>query len=182
MSTPVDPGNKRLVGTAGERTIGQLVSDVSTDLSQILRGEIELAKVEIKQDVQHAGKGAGMFAGAGVLALYGLGLLFLGLAAVLDIWLPWWASLLIVAAVLFLVAGVLALVGKKQVSQVKGKPERAISNAQQTVAALKPAPAHVRDDAATSRAATTTPALPAQTSGRGGATAASALSGSGSSR
>jgi hypothetical protein len=145
MSTPVDPGPQPLTGTAGERTIGQLVSDVSTDVSQIMRGEIELAKAEIKQDVQHAGKGAGMFAGAAVLGLYGFGILLLGLAAVLNIWLPWWASLLIVAAVLFLVAGVLALLGKKQVTQVKGKPERAIENGKQTVAALKQAPAHFKE-------------------------------------
>jgi hypothetical protein len=148
MSTPVDPGHQPLLVTTGERTIGQLVSDVSTDISQIMRGEIELAKVEIKQDVKHAGKGAGMFAGAALFGLYGLGLLFLGLAGVLAIWLPWWASLLIVAAVLFAVAGVLALVGKNQVTQVKGKPEKAITNAQETVAVLKQAPAHFKNGTA----------------------------------
>ena len=47
MSTPVDPGPQPLTGTAGERTIGQLVSDVSTDVSQIMRGELELAKAEV---------------------------------------------------------------------------------------------------------------------------------------
>ena len=147
MTNPVESGKpSTLVGTAGARSIGQLVSDVSTDLSQIMRGEIELAKAEIKQDVQHAGKGAGMFAGAAVMALYGLGLLLLGLAAVLAIWLPVWASLLIVAAVLFAIAGILALVGKKQVTQVKGKPERAIDQAQQTVATLKQAPATIRGE------------------------------------
>ena len=141
MATSVDPAQQPYTGATGERTIGQLVGDVSTDLSQIMRGEIELAKAEIKQDVTHAGKGAGMFAGAGVLALYGLGLLFLGLAGVIAIWLGWWAGLLIMAAVLFLVAGILALVGKKQVTQVKGKPEKAIGQAQRTVETLKAAPA-----------------------------------------
>ena len=126
MATPVNDAPPPLTGASGERTLGQLVSDVSTDLSQIMRGQLELAKAEIKQDVSHAGKGAGMFAGAGVLALYGLGLLLLGLAGVIAIWLSWWAGLLIVAAVLFLVAGILALIGKKQITQVKGKPEKAI--------------------------------------------------------
>lgn len=149
MTTPVESGKpSHLVGTTSSRTIGQLVSDVSTDLSQIMRGEIELAKAEIKQDVQHAGKGAGMFAGAALFGLYGLGLLFLGLAAVIAIWLPWWAGLLIVAAVLFIVAAVLALIGKKQVTQVKGKPERAIDQAQKTVNTLKQAPATVRGEPA----------------------------------
>lgn len=164
MATPVDPGKQPLVGLTGERTIGQLVSDVSTDISQIMRGEIELAKAEIKQDVSHAGKGAGMFVGAGVLALYGLGLLLLGLAGVIAIWLSWWAGLLIVAGLLFLVAGVLALIGKKQVSQVKGKPERAIDNAQQTVATLKQAPAQLRGGPSQPRAQA--PELPETTAAR----------------
>ena len=144
MTQPVDPAQQPLAGLSGERTIGQLVSDVSTDLSQIMRGELELAKAEIKQDVQHAGKGAGMFAGAAILGLYGLGLLFLGLAAVLYLWLPAWASLLIIAALLFVVAGVLALIGKKALSQVEGKPKRAIEGAQQTVATLKQGPAQLK--------------------------------------
>ncbi|AXH97137.1 phage holin family protein [Ornithinimicrobium avium] len=159
MATPVDPGKQPHVGLTGDRTIGQLVSDVSTDISQIMRGEIELAKAEIKQDVGHAGKGAGMFVGAGVLGLYGLGLLLLGLAGVIAIWLSWWAGLLIVAAVLFVVAAILALVGKKQISQVKGKPERAISHAQQTVATLKQAPAQLRGGSS----GPTAPALPETT-------------------
>lgn len=137
MATPVEPNSQPLSGTAGERTIGQLVADVSTDLSQIVRTEVELAKAEIKADVTHAGKGIGMFAGAGVLALYGLGVLFLGLAGVIAIWLPWWAGLLIIAGVIFVIAGILALVGKKQVSQVQGKPQKTIAQAQETVDAIK---------------------------------------------
>ncbi|CAN5446703.1 hypothetical protein BH23ACT6_BH23ACT6_03580 [soil metagenome] len=120
-----------------ERTIGQLVADASADLSSIVRSEVELAKVEIKNDITHARKGAGMFAGAGVLGAYGFGLLLLGLAWVIAIWLPVWAGLLIVAGVLFLIAGILALIGKGQIGKVKGKPEKTIDNAQQTVAAVK---------------------------------------------
>ena len=139
MATPVDPAQQPYTGTTGERTIGQLVGDVSTDLSQIMRGEIELAKAEIKQDVTHAGKGAGMFAGAGVLALYGLGLLFLGLAGVIAIWLGWWDGLLIMAGVLFLIAAVLGLIGNSQRQKVNGKPERAIREAKETVDTVKSA-------------------------------------------
>lgn len=123
--------------TNDERTIGQLVADASADVSAIVRSEVELAKVEIKNDVVHAGKGAGMFAGAGVLGAYGFGVLLLGLAYVIAIWLPVWAGLLIVAGVLFLVAGILALLGKGQIGKVKGKPEKTIDNAQKTVAAVK---------------------------------------------
>ena len=137
MATPAEPAPQSRTDVTSARSLGQLVSDVSTDLSQIVRGEPELAKVEIKQDVSHAGKGAGMFAGAAVFGLYGLGLLFLGLAGVIAIWLSWWAGLLIVAGVLFLVAGILALVGKKAMQRVKGKPQRTIDQAQQTVETVK---------------------------------------------
>ncbi|MGB3686644.1 MAG: phage holin family protein [Ornithinimicrobium sp.] len=132
MSTHAEPTRD------DERTIGQLVADASADVSSIVRSEVELAKVEIKNDLTHAGKGVGMFAGAGVLGAYGFGLLLLGLAWVIAIWLPVWAGLLIVAGVLFLIAGILALIGKGQIGKVKGKPEKAIDNAQQTVAAVKP--------------------------------------------
>ncbi|MGB7450305.1 MAG: phage holin family protein [Ornithinimicrobium sp.] len=124
--------------TNDERSVGQLVADLSADASSILRSEIELAKVEIKHDVTHAGKGAGMFAGAAVLGAYGFGLLLLGLAWVIAIWLPVWAGLLIVAGVLFVIAAILGLMGKGQVTKVKGKPQKTIDNAQQTVAAVKP--------------------------------------------
>ena len=124
-----------------ERTIGQLVSDATADLSSILRGEIELAKVEVKNDAVNAGKGAGMFIGAAVLGLYAFGLLLLG-----GVWglaktgLDIWACFLIVAGVLLVIAAILGLIGKSSVSKVKGKPERTIANAQQTVAAIKPTP------------------------------------------
>ncbi|GAA4878030.1 phage holin family protein [Serinicoccus chungangensis] len=139
MSTPAKADTTAPAAPADKRSLGQLVSDVSLDVSQIMRGEIELAKAEIKQDVTHAGKGAGMFVGAALFGLYGLGLLFLGLAGVLAIWLSWWAGLLIVAAVLFVVAGILALIGKGQVTQVNGKPERTIREGKETVDTVKAA-------------------------------------------
>lgn len=122
-----------------ERTIGQLVADASNDLSSIVRSEIALAKVEISNDAKNAGKGAGMFVGAAVLGAYGFGLLLLAIAwGIHALGLPVWAGLLIVAVLLFIVAAVLGLIGKKSVSRVKGKPERTITNAQQTIEAVKP--------------------------------------------
>jgi len=141
MATSVNPSKTAppTSGASTERTIGQLVADASSDVSSIVRSEIELAKVEITRDVTHAGKGIGMFTGAGVLGLYAFGLILLGAAwGLVAAGLPVWAGLLIVAAVLLIVAGVLALVGKKQLAKVKGKPEKAIDNAQRTVAAVKP--------------------------------------------
>jgi membrane protein implicated in regulation of membrane protease activity len=109
-----------------ERTIGQLVADATHDVSTIVRSEIALA-------------GAGMFAAAGFVGLLGLIFLFHTIVAVLDIWLPEWAGYLITTGLLFLVAAILALVGRNSMKKVKGKPERTIKNAQDTVTAVKSA-------------------------------------------
>jgi hypothetical protein len=122
-----------------ERTIGQLVADATHDVSSIVRNEITLAKAEISADAKVAGKGAGMFAGAGVLGFLGLVLLLFAAAyGLVAAGLATWLAFLIVAVVLFIVAGVLALVGKKAVGKVKGRPERTIASTQETIAAIKP--------------------------------------------
>ncbi|HET7474403.1 MAG TPA: phage holin family protein [Dermatophilaceae bacterium] len=122
-----------------ERTLGQLVADATADLSAIMRSEIQLAKAEIQQDAKNAGVGAGMFAGAGVLGFLALILLLIAAAYGLVAAGVWpWLAFLIVAVVLLIGAAVLALVGKGKVSAVKGKPERAIAEAQQTLQAIKP--------------------------------------------
>jgi len=125
--------------TTPERTLGQLVADATNDMSSIARSEIALAKAEITADAKQAGKGAGMFAGAGVMGFLGLVLLLFAIAyGLVAAGLPVWLSFLIVAVVLFVVAGILALVGKKAVGKVQGKPERAIVTTQETIAAIKP--------------------------------------------
>ena len=125
--------------TTPERTLGQLVADATQDVSTIVRSEIDLAKAEITADAKQAGKGAGMFAGAGVMGFLGVVLiLFAVVYGLVAAGLPVWLSFLIVAILLFVVAGILALVGKKAVSKVKGKPERTIVTTQETIAAIKP--------------------------------------------
>lgn len=121
-----------------ERTIGQLVSDVTTDMSTIVRSEIELAKTEVTEGVTKLGKGIVFFAIAGVLALYMLGLLLLaGAWGIEAAGLPMWAGLLIVSGVLLLIIGGLGLAGYLQVNKAQPKPVKAIDNAQQTVNSLK---------------------------------------------
>jgi hypothetical protein len=122
-----------------ERTLGQLVADATSDISTIVRSEIELAKAEITAQAKTAGKGAGLLAGAAFVGLLGLIFLFHTLAQVLDIWLPLWAGYLITTGLLFLVAGILGLVGKNSMSRVQPKPERTIKNAQDTIDAIKSA-------------------------------------------
>src|SRR5215208_7593708 len=101
----------------GDKPLGELVQDLSRQTSTLIRQEMRLAQAELTEKGRHAGKGAGMFGGAGVVALYGVGALVaaavLGLATVLE---PWIAATAIGFALL-LVAGVLALSGKKELDE-----------------------------------------------------------------
>ncbi|WP_419707073.1 phage holin family protein [Promicromonospora sp. NFX87] len=110
-----------------DRSVGELVSEVSRDLSTLIRQEIELAKAEATQSAKRAGKGAGMFGGAGVAGH--MVLLFLSLAL-------WWAlgtvmgggwSGLVVAALWAVVAAVLAARGRSEIKAVEGLPQTADS-------------------------------------------------------
>ncbi|HET8599014.1 MAG TPA: phage holin family protein [Segeticoccus sp.] len=120
-----------------EPTIGKLISDATTEMKSIVRDEIALAKSEIKADAIKAGIGGAALAVAGLLSLYALVLLFFGCVYLLNIVLPLWVSFLVMGGFLLLIAGVLGLVAKSALTKIKGKPERTIRNAQETVAAVK---------------------------------------------
>jgi uncharacterized membrane protein YqjE len=121
-----------------EASLGELVSQVSQQIPELVRSEIRLAHAEVTEKGKKAGLGVGMFGAAGVLALYGLGALFATLILVLALFLPAWAAALIVTALIFIGAGVAALVGKNKVQQASPpKPERAIDGVKQDVATVK---------------------------------------------
>jgi len=123
---------------ATERTLGQLVADATHDISSIMRSEIALAKAEIGADAKKAGAGAAMFAVAGFFAFLALILLLIAAAyGLVAAGLAPWLSFLIVAGVLLVVGAILAIVGKRAVTKINGKPKRAIKNAQDTIAAIK---------------------------------------------
>src|SRR3954452_11602682 len=118
----------------GDKSLGELVQDLSTQTSTLIRQEMRLAQAELAEKGKHAGKGAGMFGGAGLVALYGVGALIaaaiLGLATVLE---PWIAATLI-GILLLAVAGILALTGKKELEEAgPPKPEQALESVQQDV-------------------------------------------------
>jgi hypothetical protein len=104
-------------------SVGEAFSDVAADLSTLMRQEVQLAKAELRQSATRAGKGAGMLAGAGVAGH--MVLLFVSAAA-------WWGigdsigrgwSALIVGAVWLIIAAVLALAGRREVTAVPGAPQ-----------------------------------------------------------
>ncbi|WP_130176873.1 phage holin family protein [Cryobacterium sp. SO1] len=108
---------------AADTSLGDLLSEVTRDVSVLMRQEVELAKAEVRQSATRAGKGAGMLGGAGYAGH--LTVLFLsfatwwGLGHVIDIA---WAAV-IVAVVWGIVAAVLFVLGRKEMKAVKGAPE-----------------------------------------------------------
>jgi hypothetical protein len=104
---------------AGEdqRSLGQIVSDVTQDVTTLIRQEMDLAKTELKQEMTKAGKGAGLLGGAGVAGYFVL--LFLSLTAMygLDAVMDTWLAALIVTVVWAIAAAVLGLIGKKELQE-----------------------------------------------------------------
>lgn len=137
MSTPrTDPTTP--VVTPPDPTLGALVSDLSQQTSALVRSEVELAKAELAVKGKAAGLGAGLFGAAGLLAFFGGAALITTAILALDLVLPAWAAALIVAVVLFIAAGVAAMVGKNKVTEATpAKPERAAAGIKQDVDALK---------------------------------------------
>ncbi|GAA2741627.1 phage holin family protein [Terrabacter aerolatus] len=126
-----------------ERTLGQLVASATQDLSTLVRSEIALAKAEVSVQVKKAGVGGGLLAGAAVIGFYSVYFIFTTIAeGIQALGLPRWLSFLIVTVFMLLVAGVLALLGIRKMKTVKPTPEKAITEAQTTVAALKSATEH----------------------------------------
>jgi hypothetical protein len=125
------------VPSKDDPTLGKLVSDASRDISALVRGEIALAKSELKVSVKAGGIGLGLFGAAAFLGLLAVIMLSVAIAYFVHMTgldLAW--CFLIVFVLYVLVAGLLAFVGLKKVKQVKA-PERAIHQAQETKNILK---------------------------------------------
>ncbi|GAA0574580.1 phage holin family protein [Paractinoplanes ferrugineus] len=123
-----------------EQSTAELVQRASEQVSRLVRDEIALAKAELAEKGKHAGIGVGLFGTSGVLALYGVGAAIATLIIVFAIFLPLWLSALIWTVALFLIAGVLALIGKNQVTKaVPPEPLAAIESVKADVDEVKAA-------------------------------------------
>ena len=142
-------------------SIGELVRDATTQVSTLVRAEVELAKAEITRDVKKGLTGSVFFILALVVLLYSTFFMFFFLAELLDTWLWRWAAFLIVFALMLVIAAVFGLLGFLKVRRIRG-PQQTIESVKETTAALTPslskfagAPAHP------THAATTVPAIDA---------------------
>jgi uncharacterized membrane protein YqjE len=134
MTSPYPPESRT---DAGDTSIGELIGNISNDMSQLFRQEVELAKVELKQEAAKAGKAGGMLGGAafaGYLAVVLLSFaVVFGLSNVMD---PGWAAL-IVAVIWAAVGAVLFASGRKQLKTVDPVPRRTVDTIKEDAKWLK---------------------------------------------
>lgn len=110
---------------AATTSLGELVGEVTRDMSTLMRQELALAKAELTDSASKSAKGAGLLGGAGYAG--GMVLLFLSLAlwAALALLVGWAWSAVIVAVVWAIVAAILFTLGRTQLKKVQGAPQTA---------------------------------------------------------
>ena len=105
------------VGAEDDRSLGQIVGDLSNDVTTLVKQELELARTELKEEAAKAGKGAGMLGGAGVAGLLTLMFASFALTYLLDNWMPVELAFLITTLLWGIVAAVLAARGRTELKK-----------------------------------------------------------------
>ena len=121
-----------------ERSVPELMRQLSDQTATLVRQELELAKVELTEKGKRAGLGAGMFGAAGVVGLYAVGALTAAIILALSLAMTGWLAALIVAVVYAAIAGGLALSGKSNVQRgVPPVPEQTVATIKEDVEVAK---------------------------------------------
>lgn len=140
-----DPAGQDTTGStrpaeAGELSTGELLTRLSTQVSELVRGELELARSELTEKGKRAGVGAGLAGAAGVVALFGAAALTTAAIAAMALVIPVWLAALIVGVVLLAGAGALALAGRNNLRKATPPtPQQTLESVQDDVATVKQA-------------------------------------------
>jgi hypothetical protein len=117
-----------------ERSLGELFSKLSNETSTLIRQEMELARAELTEKGKEAGKGAGLFGGAGAVALLGAGALTAGIILLLDLAIAGWLAAILVGLVYVAVAAVLGLKGRDRIQAATPPvPEQTVDTVKEDV-------------------------------------------------
>ncbi|MGB9250417.1 MAG: phage holin family protein [Mycobacterium sp.] len=123
--------------SAADAPIGELFAQLSAQTTRLVRDEMRLAQREFVESAKHAGIGAGLFSVAGLTAVFGvIGLITAAIGA-LALVLPVWAASLIIAAALFVIAGIAGLISKQQLGEASPTPDKAVANIKQDINEVK---------------------------------------------
>ena len=120
-----------------DRSLSELLSDVTSEIGTLFRKEVELARIETSEQVSRAAKAGGMLGAAAVIGFLDLILFSFAAAWALSEVVPEGVAFLIVAIVFAIVAGVLATAGKKRLAAVKPVPDQTIQTVKQDVQVAK---------------------------------------------
>ena len=120
-----------------QNSVGELIGEISDDLSKLFRQEVELAKAEVRQEASKAGKAAGMLGGAGFAGYMTVLFLSLALAWGLGNIMDYGWAALIVAVIWGIVAAVLFVSGKKKIKDVDPVPRRTVETLKEDAQWLK---------------------------------------------
>ena len=128
-----------------DRSIGTIIKDLTADVSNLIRSEIALLKLELKESAAKLGTGGVLLGAAVFLGLIGIAFLFVTLTlGLVALGVPAWISSLIVTVLLFIAAAVLALMGKKKLATVNFVPNESIDHIRTDIDTLKADVARVR--------------------------------------
>jgi hypothetical protein len=117
-----------------ERSIGELFTKLSNETSTLIRQEMELARAELTEKGKEAGKGAGLFGGAGAVGLLGAGAITAGVILLLDLAIAAWLAAILVGLVYVAVAAVLALQGRDRIQRATPPvPEQTVDTVKEDV-------------------------------------------------
>ncbi|WP_340682899.1 phage holin family protein [Amycolatopsis coloradensis] len=123
---------------SAEKSVGELVSDLSDEVKHLVRDEMRLAVFELQRKGKKMGFGAGLFGAAGVFALFGLATLIAAVVLALALVMPAWLAAVVTGAALLLIGGLSAVVGKKEVTNATPPvPEEAIEGVREDVDTVK---------------------------------------------
>ncbi len=111
-----------------DQSLGAMIGDLVGDVQDLIRGEVNLAKQEVKEEAKAAGIGVGLMVGAGVLAFVGLFFIGLTLTYALNAFIPIWAAALIVAVLFLIAAFVLFNMGKGRLQHVDPVPRQTVES------------------------------------------------------
>jgi Flp pilus assembly protein TadB len=122
---------------SADASLGELMSQLSTQTSRLVRDEMRLAQKEFQQSARHAGVGAGLFSVAGLLAFFGAAAVLAAVVAALSLVLEVWAAALIVGVVLFAAAGVAAMIGRKQAAEATPAAPKTVETVKADIQEIK---------------------------------------------
>ena len=111
-----------------QQSYGALLAGLLKDVQDLLRGEVRLAKAEIRDDVKTLAGGLGMLAAAAIISLVGLTVLMIGVAVLVTEWLEDWQAFALVGLAVLVLAAILGLIGKNRVSAANLAPDQTIES------------------------------------------------------